>query len=318
VRRDDPLQALLIDQGEVFPGREWRVPARVDLEGERLFWSEELGRVVRPERGTHREVLEGFVGLANASAKRVLAYARRWGVLRLCAHDFPATHPPRYWPSRPVEAHACPYVIIDNRDPRVPIRQGDVHPCRPRGMVDGQPWEPVAAWRCWSLKARAIVTLAAQLRNGRIGGEQDWRVAWGYEGMPSGKGYWTPPRSVDHGWRQLTEMVNHWIGAAAARIWVERREKRAEVTFGGGGLFGALAVQLAFTMGRTKSLAICDECGRGFEPNRWPRAGERHYCPECRANGVPGRNASRDYRARQAEARGLGVKASRSRRARTS
>lgn len=173
----------------------------------------------------------------NAPAKKILTYARRWGVLELCLHDFPFQHPPVYWPTQPAEVHACPYVIIKHRD-EMPIRQADRHPCLPRGLVDGRPWEPLEAWYRWALRARASVTIAAELRKGRLGMEQDWRVVCGTEGMPTGRGYWSPPRTLHQGWLQLNSMVNYWLRAAALTVSLECREKEAVFTVGGGGCLG--------------------------------------------------------------------------------
>jgi hypothetical protein len=70
-------------------------------------------------------------------------------------------------------------------------------------------------------------------------------------------------------------------------------------------LLGALALQLALHTSRAKELAICDGCGVGYPPKRWPRAGERRYCPDCQKGKLPMRDASQDYRDRRAKARSL-------------
>jgi hypothetical protein len=85
----------------------WRVPVDLRLDGERLVWrqGESEAPWVEPSPG----LLEDFVALREGSLEDVLSYARRWGVLHLCEHGFPAGHPALYWPGSAVEAHPCPF-----------------------------------------------------------------------------------------------------------------------------------------------------------------------------------------------------------------
>ena len=190
--------------------RAWPVPARVVLKDDRLFWTEkDLGRLIQPAPG----MFEGFLSLADAPASRILSYARRWGVLRLCKHDFPAQHPPDYWPSCPVEAHACPYEILDNTNPEIPTHRADFHHCEPRGIHSegkyvGRPWEPIEAWQMWARRAQATLALAAELKESKVPARRHWREAWGLEEVPDGPGYPRPPRTLDEGQSELIYCVN--------------------------------------------------------------------------------------------------------------
>jgi hypothetical protein len=65
------------------------------------------------------------------------------------------------------------------------------------------------------------------------------------------------------------------------------------------GLIGALGLQLMQKISTTTGVANCSGCGRSFSPTRKPRAGNRTYCPSCRAEKVPQRDAARASRGRR-------------------
>lgn len=48
---------------------------------------------------------------------------------------------------------------------------------------------------------------------------------------------------------------------------------------------------------KKEELTGCSECGRMYSSERKPRLDQRNYCQECRAIGIPDRNAKRRYRA---------------------
>lgn len=72
--RDDPLSALLFDSGyqgyQALPGKEWHVPLQVDLDGERLVWSEEAGRLVVLRRGPCKVSWKDFSGCITLQRRR--------------------------------------------------------------------------------------------------------------------------------------------------------------------------------------------------------------------------------------------------------
>lgn len=278
--------------------RQWRIPARIELKGEKLFWSEERGRVVQ----LSRESLGAFLDLAEAPSEtfgeRILAFAKRWGALELCEYDGPSFH--------------APFRLL------CPVQRSEVF--HPR-MEDGTPWEPVAAWRRWARRAKAILTVAAELDEGRIAPEEKWRVACWME-----ESYFPKlirPKRIEAGWKLLAGCLDYWLLLTDVRLCVEWvKDSRPEVQedsersvwtkdpedgkgrltlpFMVGGLFGALAAQLVLTISRTDGLAICSGCGVGYVPwcGRRPRAGERHYCKECHDRKVPELDAARAFRNR--------------------
>lgn len=64
-------------------------------------------------------------------------------------------------------------------------------------------------------------------------------------------------------------------------------------------MFGALAVQLLFSVFRSDGLAICSACGSPFIPKRRPNSTRRVYCPDCSKGRRDQRDASRAYRDRK-------------------
>src|SRR5688572_22338072 len=68
---------------------ELRVPARVELMGDTLefTYKSPVRRVV-----PGNTLFSDFIALADAKQERVLAFARRWGVLEICDHLLPAGH----------------------------------------------------------------------------------------------------------------------------------------------------------------------------------------------------------------------------------
>ena len=61
------------------------------------------------------------------------------------------------------------------------------------------------------------------------------------------------------------------------------------------GLFGALVCQLMLAVTGTDGIDICAACGQAYVDSRRPNRAHRNYCRRCRQNGVPQRDAARDY-----------------------
>ena len=219
---------------------------------------------------------ENFLRLRDAPASQILRYAQRWGVLGLCEHDFPAQHPPDYWPSRAIEAHACPYAYDDpygfgplhsatgrprrarrsKRAGRTWIyRRADFHTCHVRGIYEigwyvGKPWEPVDAWRTWARRAHALLAVAAALQQEKLGAEPDWRMATDTE--------METPETPPEGWRLLTYYADYWLRAADVRPWPQFQDGKVRFTLGSdwghSPLFGAIAVQLVLAISGFRGL----------------------------------------------------------------
>jgi hypothetical protein len=301
----------------------WQLPRRIVLDGDRLRWTWTAGtdgpgitpdRLIEPAAG----LLEDFLQLRNAPARQILRYAQRWGVLGLCEHDFPAQHPPEYWPSRAIEFHACPYAWDDpygfgpvrpskgqsRRASRAKHADGfwinpraDFHACHVRGTYEadeyvGSPWEPVDAWRTWARRAHALLAVAAALQDKKLGAESDWQTATDTK--------METPRPQTEGWRLLAYFADYWLRAADVRPWPQFQDGVVRMTLGSdwghSPLFGAIAVQLVLAISGAEGFVVCDACRNVYAPRRTPRAGERHYCQSCRDRKVPERHAASRHR----------------------
>ncbi len=79
------------------------------------------------------------------------------------------------------------------------------------------------------------------------------------------------------------------------------------LTLGSVSLFSALVVQLIEAASGARGIVKCSACSAWYAPAdkhgrpRWPQAGRRHFCPSCRAAGVPVKIAAQEYRKRQRE-----------------
>jgi hypothetical protein len=245
----------------------WDRPARVGLDGDVLAWFAEAAFVANARLNPPLaakpapNLLREFVGLADGSPEDVRAFAAKWGVLHLCRHRLPRSHPPM--PSAPRGTLYCEDVVGD-----------DIHG-----------YEPVIQWLAWATVFRAVVSLVAKLRDKETGLHSDWAVL--RPGSP-------PPTSLDDAGRLLDAEVQKilYVGLVVPIVDVAR----PRITIRGLGLYGMLAVQLLLLIAGTKTLPYCTACRLPYSPTRRPARGRRNYCPTCRANGEPERDASADWR----------------------
>jgi hypothetical protein len=263
------------------------VPPVVELEGNRLYWSrakEVNGRITGGTlKAESPAMMEEFLRLADASPEKIRDFARHWGVLEICKHSLPRSHNP---PGYPLP------------DP--------VTWCNPRGFRDSRSncWEPLDAWRHFSRQFAAVLNIRARLEEGKVGKSEDWKMALNNPDAP----YWKQNITAEHD--RLAMRLNEFLRIGAVRPsvhWFDYERWQAGLPMRGwsikltfGGLFGALASQLAFAVARTQGLAICSACARPFTPIKQLSNGRRHYCTDCKKASA--RDASRDYRRRKRDA----------------
>lgn len=258
------------------------IPAIIDLQEDRLVWS--MSRRVGDELHTSSRrfvdsaTLEQFVGLTREGSERILEFARRWGVLDICKHNLPASHNPPTHPL-PSDWSTPPW-------------------CTPLGNENSYStgWEPLSVWRDLSAQFRAILNIRACLEGDKTGKPEDWRIAVCNESAP----YWDQTLESDHD--RLAIRVNEFLKMGAVAPFVQwfdydRRQKGLPIQGWAiklkfGGLFGALAAELAFAVARTDGLAICSACAKSYTPRRRPAAGRRQYCDGCKK--ASRRDARRD------------------------
>jgi len=238
------------------------VQARVEVEGDRLLWGDAYRQSARA--GPH--LIINFAALADKSPAAIAAFARRWGVLRICEH------------------------AVGDRRRLMPTSHSGLS-CSPLGLAEHahQWWyayDPLDAWYFWARQARAILSIAAALQLEERGKAEDWQAIFG-----------RPPwwkRRVDVERRVLASVLQEWQLLGDVRLRVEWPRTGATMHLAGSGLLGALAVQLLLHAWK-RGLAVCHSCATVFTPTRNPRSGQRHYCDRCRANGEDKKDAVRAY-----------------------
>ena len=319
VREDGELERYLPDI--------WTVPAVVESQGDWLVWRE-LG-IDGEHPGTvspGARMLEDFALLARSDSKsgsewlqrqtkEVLKYARRWGVLGICEHGLPFSHNPKRWLSRFFQIPFCTPVAREDDESTVRVDAS-----APVSVVNGDNGrftftlhkahqEPLAAWRKFAVQAHSMLRVAEHLYHSRAVPDEFWeslqdlvpqhrQYSWKY-GSESAK-----LAIAVQAWLALGNVRTHfaWMGK---KIRIGTRLTTAvsdsghfKLFIGGDGLFGALASQLAFAIGRVQVLAFCSACGNPYVPTRKPQIGRRNFCPEC-GKTVANRLAARDSRRRR-------------------
>ena len=190
--------------------------------------------------------------------------------------------------------------------------------------------EPIGAWRRFSSEAELILRTASELHEG-----QGWTKLARGEAHRLWYGSLAPPvqqteenEIADIDWRWVQSALNRWVGLGDVRP-VLQVDRDLGVTVGLGtvgsltkddmyitdrgfffraacGLFGALAAQLLLVAQNKGGFAFCTSCQHYFEPEgRKPRAGERHFCLDCK--GKHTLYAARDYRERKRVASASGA-----------
>ena len=283
---------LEVDNPPGMPKLRQRAP-RIEIAGDNLQWQyvpmagDEEAVAFGPirvlalpvETGVKPPLLIDFINLAERSDQRIAAFAREWGLLHPCAHNLPRTHPPL-----PGESTRGPF--CDTVD---------------AAAVAGV--EPLAVWRLWASMGQAVIRIKSRqtittTRGIETNGElSDWQMLVlddQVRGVIGG--------SLDAAKVRLASVVEMWLRIGAVQLRVDPL-KPPHLAVSGVDLFGAIALQLAMVVASTAEIAFCAGCGRAYAPAHRPYANRNNYCPACREDGVPVRDASAAYRRR----RGLAV-----------
>jgi hypothetical protein len=230
------------------------------------------------------------------SAKDVQRFAAKYGPLALCEHGLHWRHS--------LDEGTCSVMFA----PDVTLGSTKAPVCR----------ESVDAFLRYVAEARAIVSIALELRFPRIGKGEDWQVLRLAE-----------PDSIDAARDLIANTVNQWLLLGDVRpvvLWDEP-EPRLALQLGGlwwtalgfdgaervftldGGTFAAIATQLFSAVKGSGNIAFCSGCNDLFtssdpKPHAGrrtpkPRQDRRNYCSECRASGVPELQRQREHRAKR-------------------
>lgn len=294
------MDSTQYDLDPPLPIGDWEVPSEVQADGDGIRW-----RVTghRKSTGADRNMLGGFLRLAEADTEAVARYAQRWGVLGLCEkHGLPETHP----------------LDLDWYLHR-PLQGGGAGPC-PYAKATERSWwyEAADAWQELARQGAAILTLAVGLHEGDTGDPAVWELLPDYPveivrshsepAYVTFRRIWTPtptapPQDLEEGRRVLAMHVDLWLHLGQVRNRLRWDGPDPTLELQPHGLFGALAMQLASRVTGRAAVAICSNCQMPYEPERKPNPNQRRYCPACREARVPQRDAKRDLRARKAAER---------------
>lgn len=255
------------------------------------------------------DLLERFVGLADADDMKIKAFVERHGPLGLCAQ------------------HGLPHGFAPRRVP-------PADDCPPHKVRTYR--EPVDGYRLWANQAKALIEIADAVGR-RIRAtpvrQRDW-PGGDYERLTTVTeadrrlavplAWWTPlealfvnpslssllhmsrerdrPLPLADEQRLLAHCVNAWLQVAEVRpVWGwPERSALPVIEVGGGHLFGWLAFDLATRTTRATRVPICVECGKPIVTGR--RSDDRRYCDVCRPKAMK-RDQARRRRQKEREAR---------------
>lgn len=200
-------------------------------------------------------IMTAFAALEDASPEKVLAFAKKYGVLDVCeAHHLPSHH----------------------ETPRFSFKEWTHCP-----LLNP---EPVSVWHGWAKKVVSCIAVAASLHRSQFPKAEDYQVFFqlgrGNDPQEFGLGI-----SIEEDRRDLAGEI--WLILSMCDVGViytwDPPDPRPNIRLGGGGVLGAVFREVAFTVARTEGLAVCSNCGRGFIPPRKPRRDQRVWCtrPEC-------------------------------------
>lgn len=243
------------------------------------------------------EALKEFLALARPAVpdEQILAYAQKWGLLELCPEGLPRTHPPHVPASL---AHA-----IGGMSQKSPCDRGGV----------GDP-ERIESWRYWAAQAASLAKIMAALRRGDLGSHRDWDVILApgpWAGGPDSErvlshiagqeGYLHNITTIRNQRHLAVRALQRWIDLADLRPGIDwASSMRVKIEFRPASLFGALGLQLVLLCADVGGFALCHGCHAMIVPARRPGfPAHRVYCDDCRAKGVPQRDASLDHYRRQ-------------------
>ncbi|HWP84012.1 MAG TPA: helix-turn-helix domain-containing protein [Terriglobia bacterium] len=285
------------------------VPEIIELKSATDYWNEETlvwklyfgDPKTRPQVvQPDQDTLNEFVSLAEKPPEAFLEFARKWGVLNLSG----------------------------------PSKQGYIRPC----TLSEKGEEPISAWRYYSRRAKAVLAIAARLRQGKPAPEEEWhRLRYRFEDdspehfhelIRYGLGAHPEPAIPFHfkkgsaAYRKeylrreresICSELNRWL---ALNNHLERKpdfqiqwnwdkdgwELRIDYD---GFLFRALAWQLAIAACGSMGLYFCWGCGLPYLRTRHaPRRSKANFCERC-GRAVINRQAAQ--RRRQKIARALAL-----------
>jgi hypothetical protein len=242
------------------------IPQHMYVIGDSLYYRDDVD--YSRERVSDAGILNAFVRIKTADD--VLRFARRYGTLGLCKHGLPPMHRGSWYRDVIKDRELVEVIRTDEWEPRLGGSE--------RGWCSPVSPEPVKKWLKYSELALSYLNLAASLK------------------IDTGKRM--------KGLRQLflQDGINEWLGDAGIRLELNWGRQEPTLILTGGGVFGALGVQL-LTAVTANTLAVCSGCGNPYlRQVKKPKPGQRNFCDTCISNDVPNRLRQRDWQRNRREA----------------
>ena len=201
------------------------------------------------------DVLDNLVRLRpTASDKAITMFARKWGIVALCAeHGLPLAHSRSFG----LGTNATICTLLGGR----------------RGYV------PVDWYREFAERCRSVLNIAARLHRGVPGDPEDWMainpaVAQVRDVTIDPRNWraisYTKTARIDDERENLAELLDHWLELTGVRFRFEW--DAASPTFGmaPGGLAGAVVMSLVFAVARSGASPCALHVGAPTHPHDAP------------------------------------------------
>ena len=260
--------------------RGWPAPIAVELEDEHLFWcyADNWARTLEVTPRHMRHLFADFIKLAepeNSTADDILKFARRWGVLNLCEHGLPSSHI-----LGPAFQEGFNYVR-----------------CEPPQREDGMYYEPLAMWRLYARRIKALDNIITNRRRPEKVGVQDWQVVTDW--LPSLSG----AKQTDED--RLALVINRVLEIADVRPLFAWRENElvftlASISDSRLSLLTGLMIWAALNHRFSDLFTTCAACSAPVELAASQSFRRNHYCADCGMKAA-WRQAGRKYRERERE-----------------
>jgi hypothetical protein len=246
-------------------------------------------------------MLNQFIRLTDSAS--VLRFAREWGVLALSVN------------------------MWNGDDPR-----GQFYLPGRQFLNEGA--ESVSAWQYYSKRALALLSVAAALKQGRLGDISDWQQFAAIISEPAQFRQaleWSKTDlalrhygfdlhvvhtySLEYARDIIANEIGGWLDcwkrestrgvSDFALRWIDDHQRWELQIDYHGLLFPAIALQLALVLADADSLYSCSGCGIPYirpRERKRPKSGWANYCDRCSKDGVAQRRAAETYREKRAEA----------------
>ncbi len=222
------------------------IPHHINLAGDNLSFYDTPPDYKR-DSANDSEALNAFVRIKTPND--ILRFARRYGPLGLCKHGLPPFHRGTWYKDDYKDGELIGVTFTGEW---LPAGGGSERGwCAPCGN------EPLGKWLEYSGLALDYLNRAAVLK------------------VDTGKRM--------RGMRQLflQDGINEWLGDAGIRLELNWSSGEPILTLTGGGVFGALGVQLLSAV-TNSNLAVCSGCKKPYtRKGRKPQAGRNNFCHDC-------------------------------------